>query len=181
MRVLFTGGSACGKSSYAERMASALPGPRYYLATMVGSNDEEFLRRIERHHAMRRDRGFDSIERPRSVSGIDLADDSCVLLECLCNLAANEMFDEDNRLDNGAFQRILDDIKVLEEKCAHLLVVTNDVGSGSALGYSDSTCAYVELLGSLNAALAERFDVVYELVCGIPLRVKGAPWEAEPQ
>ena len=34
MITLMTGGSACGKSSYAESLAVRLNGPRYYLAAM---------------------------------------------------------------------------------------------------------------------------------------------------
>ena len=39
--------------------------------------------------------------------------------------------------------------------------------------YPESTRAYIELVGRVNCALAARFECVCELVCGIPLIVKG--------
>ena len=55
-----TGGSACGKSSYAESLAVRLNGPRYYLAAMqpYGEGGAE---KIARHREMRRGKGFETI------------------------------------------------------------------------------------------------------------------------
>ena len=63
-------------------------------------------------------------------------------------------------------------MRSLAEKADNLILVTNDVGS-DAEAYSDSTLRYVDALGRLNAAFASEFDTVYELVCGIPLLLKG--------
>jgi len=174
MRILLTGGSACGKSTFAERLACSFKPPHYYLATMR-ANDNELLARVERHRLMREGKGFKLLEQQTDVGEVaaGLPNDATVLLECLCNLSANEMFDNQGNIDAAAEQRILEGIAALEQACANLIVVTNDVGSGSAGDYSDGTKDYVELLGRLNAQLAGRFDVVYELVCGIPLTVKG--------
>ncbi|MDR1421681.1 MAG: bifunctional adenosylcobinamide kinase/adenosylcobinamide-phosphate guanylyltransferase [Coriobacteriales bacterium] len=172
MRVLLTGGSACGKSTYAEQLVSALPQPRYYLATMR-PYDAESLVKIARHQQMRRDKGFISVERDVDVAAVELKPGATVLLECLCNLTANELFDEQCAVDAAAYERILAALASLEERCDNLVVVTNDVGSGSPDAYNTSTRHYVETLGRLNAAVAARFDEVYELVCGIPLRLKG--------
>ena len=54
----------------------------------------------------------------------------------------------------------------------NLILVTNDVGSDGE-SYSESTLRYVDALGRLNQAFAAEFDTVYELVCGIPLLLKG--------
>ena len=49
MIVLLTGGSGCGKSTYAERIVASLPEKkRVYIATMQ-VYDEESVRRVERH------------------------------------------------------------------------------------------------------------------------------------
>jgi adenosylcobinamide kinase/adenosylcobinamide-phosphate guanylyltransferase len=92
----------------------------------------------------------------------------------VCNLTANEMFDEqfNERDGDSVFASVLRGIDSLAERCAHLVVVTNDVG-GDTGGYNQSTMRYVELLGRINRALAKRADTVYELVCGIPLPLKG--------
>ena len=34
MMILLTGGSGCGKSSFAERLCMEMPLPRYYIAAM---------------------------------------------------------------------------------------------------------------------------------------------------
>ena len=95
-----------------------------------------------------------------------------VLLECLCNLTANEMFDSEGN-ERDPYDKILREVRDLASRADNLILVTNDVGS-DAEAYSESTLRYVDTLGRLNAAFAAEFDAVYELVCGIPLPVKGA-------
>ena len=170
MRILLTGGSGCGKSTYAERLARELPAPRYYLATMR-PYEAESRAKITRHQSQRADAGFVTIERETSVGGIDFPARGTVLLECMCNLLANEMFDDLGN-ERDVHDTILADILALEEKCDTLIVVTNDVGSDGG-GYDESTMRYVDLVGRVNRELAERFDCVCELVCGIPLVIKG--------
>jgi len=69
-------------------------------------------------------------------------------------------------------EKILTDIAALETKSAALIVVTNEVG-GDGGEYSESITRYIQALGRLNRVIAERFDLVAELVCGIPLALKG--------
>ena len=96
MFTLVIGGSASGKSDYAERHVLSLEGggPRIYIATMEPFG-EEAQARIARHHAMRRDRGFETIECYRNAGAVRLPENSNVLLEDLGNLAANELFGAD--------------------------------------------------------------------------------------
>lgn len=61
MRILLTGGSGCGKSTYAERLARSLPAPRYYIATMR-PYDEECQTKIRRHQQQRESGDFITIE-----------------------------------------------------------------------------------------------------------------------
>lgn len=184
MNILLTGGSANGKSTYAEKLAAACAPPVYYLATMRPYG-EESLAKIARHLAMRAERGFRTVERDVRVASFVPDAGATVLLECLCNLTANELFDNNGTADASAAERILADIAALESRCENLIVVTNDVGSGfagiPAAGYSASTRLYVEILGLLNATLAARFDLVCELVCGIPLLLKGTPPPSFPR
>ena len=170
MRILLTGGSACGKSTFAEQLAVGLPEPRYYIATMR-PYDEECLRKIARHRALRADKGFETIEQHTDLQEIRLPQRGTVLLECMCNLTANEMFDEQGNM-RDVYDHILEGVDSLGEQCGHLIVVTNDVG-GDYPGYDEGTMEYIRLLGRLNRALADRSDCVCELVCGIPLVLKG--------
>ena len=64
MLILVMGGSASGKSEYAESLVAASSiHERYYIATMM-PYDDECLRRIERHRAMRAQKGFITVDRP---------------------------------------------------------------------------------------------------------------------
>ncbi len=170
MRILLTGGSGCGKSTFAERLARELPAPRYYLATMRPF-EAESRAKIKRHQAQRADAGFMTMERETNVGGVTFPARGTVLLECMCNLLANEMFDDSGN-ERDVYDAILADILALEQKCDTLIVVTNEVGSDGG-DYSAGTARYIETLGRLNRALANRFDAVAELVCGIPLILKG--------
>ena len=167
MMILLTGGSACGKSSYAESICIRMPTPRYYIAAMMpyGEGSEE---KIARHREMRRDKGF---ERYTDLGNLTLPQRGTVLLECICNLTANEMFDENGNMTDP-FDAVVSGVRALRDQCETLVVVTNDVGTDSR-AYDEGTREYVRILGRINAALAADADHVYELVCGIPLVLKG--------
>jgi len=94
-----------------------------------------------------------------------------VLLECMCNLTANEMFDEDG-CGAHCVDWIMDSIDSLAQQSSDLIVVTNDVASDGA-DYPAETQQYIRNLGRLNILLAHDFDVVIEMVCGIKLVLKG--------
>ena len=62
MIVLVTGGSGCGKSTWAEKLIASAPGGnRFYIATMQ-ARDGESVRRVERHRAQRAGLGFATVE-----------------------------------------------------------------------------------------------------------------------
>lgn len=168
--ILLTGGSACGKSSYAESLCLRFPQPRYYIAAMRPYGDGS-AEKIQRHRDLRRGKGFETIERYTDLSGLVLPERGTALLECICNLTANEMFDEAGNLTDP-YDAVMSGVEALRRQCENLVVVTNDVGSDSR-GYDPGTRAYVRALGRINAALAQQADAVYELVCGIPLALKG--------
>ncbi len=172
MLMLVSGGAASGKSQLAESAALALGSRCVYLATMKRA-DEESLSRIERHRAMRAGKGFETLECPTGLSGVEVPAQSAVLLECLSNLAANELFDPSGAKD-GAFDAILGGIDRLLSRCSHLIVVTNEVFS-DGVSYDEGTTRYLRLLADLNCAVAKRADRVAEAVCGISIFHKGGP------
>ena len=64
MLILVSGGSASGKSRYAEELVvRTQAGERIYVATMQVW-DAESRKRVERHRAMRAGKGFRTVERP---------------------------------------------------------------------------------------------------------------------
>ena len=170
MNILLTGGSACGKSTFAESLCEKQTKPLYYIATMR-PYDDECLAKIAKHQKQRAAKGFWTIEQYTGMDKLRLPKRGTALLECVCNLTANEMFDDAGSI-REAFEPVLLGIEALAGQCEHLVVVTNDVGSDCRV-LDDGTERYNETLGRLNTALAQRFDCVCELVCGIPLVLKG--------
>ena len=171
MLILLTGGSACGKSSYGETLAVQGPKPLYYVAAME-PYDEECLQKIARHRALRANKGFETIERYTGVDALKLPQaGGTVLLECLCNLTANEMYIQpDAPVD--PVPKVVAGVENLMGQTDTLIVITNDVGSDDE-AYSEQTRAYIRALGEINARVAAMADRVYELVAGIPICLKG--------
>jgi len=166
MIVLVTGGSGCGKSTWAEQLVSSLPEEnRVYIATMQVYDDES-VKRVERHRAQRADKGFRTIECEKDLASADIEEGSVVLLEDLVNLMANEMF------DGGDVSRIVPALNELAKKCSHLVMITNDVFS-DGIEYAESTQEYIRQLAEINKAAAQMADHVVEVVYSIPTQVKG--------
>ena len=166
MIILLTGGSGCGKSTYAEKLVSRMPREkRVYIATMQ-VYDEESVQRVRRHRAQRADKGFETIECPKNLGGASVEEGSIVLLEDLVNLTANEMF------DGGDPGRIIRDMENLAKKCRHLVMVTNDVFS-DGVQYDESVQEYLRILAKVNRRAAEISDFVGEVVYSIPVALKG--------
>ena len=196
------GGSASGKSSYAESIAMSLQGDGrlLYIATMYPYKwntteiDPETMQRIERHRAMRADKGFDTVECYRHVEHIVAKGQDVLLLECMSNLLANEMYLEPDADDGSDVEKtgiageagfemsetmspvskkIVQALVALSTRVQDVVIVTNDVFSdGGSLTYDESTREYVKNLAQINCALAQEAATVTEVVCGIPVIVK---------
>ena len=206
MLLLVIGGSASGKSEYAEARAMAAAGKaenietggaggkKYYIAAMKPFG-EEAQKRIARHRALRAGKGFETLERYTNLAGLcrerpDLAGQT-VLVECLSNLTANEMFEPDGAGAAGAEDAVVSGLQALAKLAETLVVVTADVfGEGripekgdvqvcsvsttSDGGFAeDMTMEYVRILGRINARLAQMADEVVEVVYSIPVKQKG--------
>ena len=171
MLILLTGGSACGKSSYGEKLAVSGPKPLYYIAAMQ-PYDEECLKKIARHRDIRAGKGFETIERYTGVDTLKLPQSGgTALLECLCNLTANEMYIQPD-FPVDPVEKVLMGVANLKRQTDTLIVITNDVGSDNEM-YSEETWRYIHALGEINARVADMADQVYELVAGIPICLKG--------
>lgn len=171
MLTLVIGGAASGKSEYAERLVlHAGNGPRVYIATMEPF-DEESLQRIEKHRRMRAGKGFQTLECYTDLASAQVPSGSTVLLECVSNLCANEVFSPAGSGDEAA-RSILRGVEHLRRQCGELIVVSNDLASGGSL-YEGDTLRYLEILGTVNQELAALADDVCEVVCGLPCWHKG--------
>ncbi len=171
MMHLIIGGAASGKSEYAEQCAVALGGEKVYLAAMKPFG-EEAMRRIARHRALREGKGFQTLEQYTDIgAATSYVRGKTVLLECLSNLTANELFDPQGAGGEDAAAVILNGIGELREKSRHLIVVTLDVFE-DGLNYDASTEAYRKLLADLNIELAKLADRVTQVVYSVPVQIK---------
>lgn len=184
------GGSGSGKSGYAERQIEKIADsemPRYYIATMKVYGDEG-RQRVKKHRQQRQHLDFVTIEQEKDISKVVekmSRGKGVVLLECISNLVANEMFD-DRETTEGDYQgesqekrkredisaKVLRELKTVKEASESLVVVTNNVFEDGN-SYDEETISYMECLAKVNTELVKRADLVTEVVAGIPIPIKG--------
>lgn len=190
MMVLVIGGSGSGKSAYAESLTDDLMKRdtdgkldersgvekcrKYYLATMK-IVDEEGRKKVEQHRSLRSGKGFDTVEQStdihRAVEKMGAGERS-VLLECLSNLTANEMFSGEEPAEAAqVVEKIMRGLETLKAQTAHLIVVTNNVFEDGIV-YEEAVMEYIRAMGKLNRWLADLADQVVEVVAGIPVVIK---------
>ena len=166
MMTVVTGGSGSGKSAFAEdKIVSFGPAKRIYIATMH-PYDEESHKRVARHRKMRAGKGFETVECYTGLKNLDFPENAVVLLECMSNLVANEMYDPSGAGEN-AEESILAGIHKLQKASDDLVVVTNEVFSDSMTDNPEME-KYLKLLGNVNLRMGEMADLVTEVVYGIP-------------
>lgn len=168
MFTFILGGSASGKSEYAEGQVLLLPGQRVYIATLEPW-DDECRKRIRKHQNARAQRGFLTLECYRGLDYLAVPENSNVLLDGLGNLVAGELYSTEGRGTDA----ILAGVEHLLEQCGHLTIVADEVFSGGS-DYAGDTLRYLREMGRLHRDLARRADRVVEVVCGIPNVLKEA-------
>lgn len=170
MITLITGGSGSGKSAYAEQKVVEFGDlNRIYIATMYPF-DEESHKRIARHRVMRAKKKFSTIECYVGLKNVKIPKHSCVLLECLSNLTANEMFQE-NGAKEKVVEEVLEGVKNLDRQAEQVIIVTNEIFS-DGIEYDKETEQYQKYLGEINAKLAVWAQEITEVVYGIPMHYK---------
>lgn len=197
MRTLVYGGAACGKSALAELLCHAGAAsvqratdaqgsaraqgpatPLVYIATMEPLGPEAATR-ITRHRSQRAAAGFLTFERPRDLGALVIPTGAHVLFEGLGTLVANELYappDYALRPADEALARVMDGVSHLEDVAVDLTVVSDDVFA-DGVTYPEQTRTYLDVLARANALLAQRFERVVEVVCGLPIWHKGEEGE----
>lgn len=169
MTTLITGGSKCGKSSLAESIISRYGGKKIYLAAMQPFGDEAQII-IKRHREQRKNKGFETVERYTDIGGAPLPEDCAVLLECIGNLCANEMFAGENIICPA--EKIIKELQQLAGRVRELVIVSVQVGA-DGIDYAEGTAAYIREIGKINSGIAAFADNVIECVFGMPVVLKG--------
>ncbi|MGN0334592.1 MAG: bifunctional adenosylcobinamide kinase/adenosylcobinamide-phosphate guanylyltransferase [Lachnospiraceae bacterium] len=171
MLITVTGGSGSGKSEYAENLAVSMNrGNLVYIATMIPCGEEGRMR-VERHRAMRAEKNFQTIECYTNLKEVPLSGRATVLLECMSNLAANEIFEENGAKEQAA-EDIIEGLEHLKRTCDHVIVVTNEIFS-DGMEYDRDMILYLKTLGKINCWLAAHSEKAVEVVYSIPVVLKG--------
>ena len=163
--VLIIGYPDSGKSALAEKMVTEISDSahRIYIATMIPYGSEGRAR-IEKHRRMRAGKGFITIEAPYDIGdALDNVgearnfniEDMTVLLECVSNLVANELFERHADPDEMA-ERIYKDIKRIAGEARNLIIVSNHFEIEDS--FDEETCVYARALDKLNEKLSTLAD-----------------------
>lgn len=173
MFMLVIGGAASGKSAFAEACSTGWGSPALYVATMEPLG-EEAAARIERHRAQRRDAGFVTLECPRDLARAHLGSYPAALIDDIGNLVANELFAPSHRdaCAGAVSERVVAGVDRVRSACGRVVAVTPDVSS-DGVGYDDGTREWQRAIALANARMAAKADCVVEVVCGIPVWIKG--------
>jgi len=171
MIVLVTGGASSGKSKISEEISQVFGGKMLYIATMQPYGNEG-KQRIERHRTLREGKGFVTKEKYTNLMDLKCDGYDTILLECMSNLIANELF-----CDIGSKEKYLESIEnglsTLKRSVKNIVIVTNEIFSDD-INYDEETTNYIKALGNVNRYLAKEADVVIEAVVGIKICLKGS-------
>ena len=161
--VLLLGGARSGKS----RLAQRLPGPFATLVATAEARDEEMRARIRRHQA-ERPPSWETLEEPLDLLGaLERARHPVVVVDCLTLWVSNLMEHGLDPLQEAS--RFLEGVKASQKR---VIAVSNEVGLG-IVPQNPLARRYRDLLGEVNARLAEAAQEVYLLVAGQALALKG--------
>ena len=165
MLTLIIGPPDSGKSIRAEKLAleRSAPDERIYLATMIPYG-EEGRSRVEKHRAQREGKGFRTIETPfdadHALEQIAQPERTTVLLECLSNLVANELFERGTTVEETT-ACVLRQIRELQAGCRELVVVSNRFAREES--YDAETLEYIRCMDAVNEAVRQLADEVEEI------------------
>lgn len=188
MKYLIYGGSASGKSEFAENLICELSHFQenlIYFATLDKNSGGDTKSRIEKHKKMRFQKKFSTIELSDSDlesifhQNYDFLNDynfenSSILLEDLGNLVARIVFFKnsfsDFQTDFSKFTKIIEAfLEKLESLSKNFVIVSNDIFL-EKIDLSDSGMrAYFQTLAKLNQRIAKKSKKNYRIVAGISI------------
>lgn len=183
MIFFITGGSASGKSEYAGGLAERLAGEGriLYIATL-SDRSAESLARIERHRQLRETGCYDVAEcfsldeLESTVNNISEDRYGAVLLDSLDGLTADIMFGPGSgggrTLSDPAGRRTASAVLAASRQSDHLIVVSDYIYSDGTV-YDELTSDYMSYTAHACSVIADRADCAIEVICGIPVLLKG--------
>lgn len=182
MIALVTGGTRSGKSAFAEKYAAYLGSSGIYIAT-AQAYDKEMAQRIQLHQNRRRDCGFSwtTFEEPYELTATlqrlgteaDIqAGKKVILVDCLTIWLTNWLLLAEKEANIDIVSSEIDAlVNASADFSGHLLLVSNEVGSGIVPAYPLGR-EFRDLAGWLNQRLAQVCGQVFLVTAGIPLELK---------
>ena len=171
--VLVLGGARAGKSSYAQRLASA--GTKVLFVATAEPRDPEMAARIEAHRAQR-PRQWSTTEEPTELvfalaPMVERYD--TVLLDCLTLWVSNLLLKyESTEVEPYTLRATEALLRLYDRGAATWIIVSNEVGNGVVPG-TPLGRRYRDLLGQVNQVVAQGADRVFLMTAGLPLQIKG--------
>jgi adenosylcobinamide kinase/adenosylcobinamide-phosphate guanylyltransferase len=164
MITLIIGTHNSGKSLVAEKLSTESGDDyRIYLATMKVMDDAG-KERVHRHRKQRQGKGFVTMERTMDIDKVlgEIKDpqNTTVLLECVSNLAGNEMHDNPGGVKSA--DTLAAEIRLLAKGVHNMIIVTNEYDLKGE-GYDADTIRYVEFLHEINDRIVSFADRVIDL------------------
>jgi adenosylcobinamide kinase/adenosylcobinamide-phosphate guanylyltransferase len=173
---LVSGGCRSGKSDFAGQLAEQTEGRRLFIATSP-CFDEEMKERIDRHRAVRANKGWQTVEEeffPDRVI-LETDDETTILLDCLTLWISNLLLEREGKKEVLGEDKIIalagQLLAACEKHNGSVIMVTNEVGLGIV---PDNPLArkYRDLVGRCNQIIAGGADRVFLVSCGIPVQLK---------
>ncbi len=184
MLKLILGGQKSGKSRQAEQDAQAwlmqASHNRVVFLTTGLALDVEMHQRIQRHQKDRKDRGLSSprvttIEEPLDLLDALAAnshpkDSTLYIVDCLTLWLMNHQFTPHNDWQNTK-NAFLAHLESSQGQSSHVVFVSNEIGFG-VVPMGELVREFVDELGLLNQAVAQRSQKVVLMAAGLPLVLK---------
>ena len=171
---LVLGGARSGKSSYAEKLATATGLPVTYIAT-AQVYDDEFKARVQ-HHKDRRPANWALVEEPHHLTEALArlaAPNQCLIVDCLTLWLAQWICADCNPPKNSSWQNERDAfLKLLPNLSGAIILVSNEVGMG-IVPLGEINRQFQDEQGRLNQAVANIADKVSFIAAGLPINLKG--------
>ena len=174
---LVIGGARSGKSAYAERQALE-SGRAVTVIVTARSLDAEMGARIAHHRALR-PAPWRTVEAPFDLAGAlraEAQDGRFLIVDCLTLWATNHLCPPELPATPStdwaaARDELLDTVPRLH---GQIVFVSNEIGWG-VVPLGELTRRFVDEVGRLNQALAQRCDRVTLVAAGLSLRLKDRP------
>lgn len=171
------GGSRSGKSSYAEKRATQLPGTHTYIATCPVI-DDEMNDRIASHRNRREAGSWLTLEEPINLVRAfdDCRESSVILVDCLTLWINNLLYRSQQTQEEISEEDIatlsVDVVTAAKQGQGTVIFVSNELGMGLVPADPVSRL-FRDLAGRCNQTVAALADEAVFVVSGCPISIKG--------